>query len=89
MADVKQQFPKLVDDVEKFDEFAEGLFREFTHLDDATSETSPIWEILNLPKVMDTCIRAGQYDSAYALTSFAVSVQQSKLGENPIITVSY
>ncbi|KAI6214510.1 hypothetical protein M3Y94_00276900 [Aphelenchoides besseyi] len=85
MIEVKQQFPNLLDDIEQFDSLSYNMFREFMRLDDATSDSSPIWEILNLNKVMDSCIRGGYYDSAYALTTFALSVQQSKLGENSII----
>jgi hypothetical protein len=87
MSEVKQRFPTLLDDVEKFDGLADNIFREFMRLDDASSDASSVWEILNLTKVMDECIKAGQYDSAYALTTFASNIQQSKLSESPIIRV--
>lgn len=34
---------------------------------------------------MEKCIRAGQYESAYALTNFALSLKQSKLVKYPLI----
>jgi hypothetical protein len=58
-------------------------------LDDAGSDASSIWEILNLTKLMDDCIKAGQYDCAYGLSTFASNLQQSKLSESPIIRVAY
>ncbi|CAD5227282.1 unnamed protein product [Bursaphelenchus xylophilus] len=85
MSHVKERLPVLIEETEAFIESSEDIFREFMHLDDAISDESPIWEIVNLPKMMDKCIRHGQYDLAYALTTFAVNLQQSKLGENQII----
>ncbi|CAD5219870.1 unnamed protein product [Bursaphelenchus okinawaensis] len=85
MSHVKERLPTLIDDTVAFIEKSEDIFRDFVHLDDAITEDSPIWEIVNLPKMMDKCIRHGQYDLAYALTTFAVNLQQSKLGENLII----
>ncbi|KAI6176374.1 Component of oligomeric Golgi complex 8 [Aphelenchoides bicaudatus] len=85
MTSVRQRFPNLLEDIEKFDEFADNLFREFMRLDDASSDSSLVWEVLGLTKVMDDCIKAGHYDSAYSLTTFASNLQQSKLSESPII----
>jgi hypothetical protein len=87
MASVRQRFPALLEDIEKFDGFADSMFREFMRLDDASSDSSLVWEVLGLTKVMDDCIKAGHYDSAYALTTFASNLQQSKLSESPIIRV--
>lgn len=85
MAEVNKKFPNLVEKIENFDGFADNIFREFMRLDDASSDTSLIWEVLNLTKLMDACIKAGQYDCAYGLSTFASNLQQSKLVESPII----
>lgn len=39
--------------------------------------------------MMDKYIRAGKYESAYALTNFAVNLKQSKLVLNSIIKVRF
>lgn len=88
MVAVRQKFPSLLEDVEKFDSFADDMLREFMRLDDASSDSSSVWEILGLNKVMEDCMKAGHYDSAYALTTFASKLlQHNKLNESPIIKV--
>jgi hypothetical protein len=89
MNEMKHKFPNLVENIEHFDGFADNIFREYMRLDDASSDSSVVWEVLNLQKVMDDCIKSGQYDSAYGLSTFASNLQQSKLSESPIIRVCF
>ena len=87
MNELKEHYPSVLESVEQFDSLAEQLYSEFVRLDDASADTSAIWEVLDLTSLMKKSIRAGYYDSAYALSTFAQNMQQSKLGENRIIKV--
>lgn len=87
MSALKEQYPTMLQSVEQFDSLAEQLYTEFTQIDDASDDTSAVWALLDLTKLMDRSIRAGYYDSAYALSTFAQNMQQSKLDDNRIVKV--
>ncbi|KAH7730617.1 Conserved oligomeric Golgi complex component 8 [Aphelenchoides avenae] len=88
MTQAKHDLPALLRRLESFHDATSELQTEYNRLEELSSRTSPIWEILSLPKMMEKCVRAGQYEAAYALTNFALTLKQSKLVQNPLIKVN-
>lgn len=76
MSSAKRGLPSLVDTIQQFSSSADQLREEYDKLEALESEDSQLWELLQLPQRMDKCIRAGRYEEAYSLTSFALRIQQ-------------
>jgi hypothetical protein len=76
MSSAKRDLPSLVDTIQQFSSSADQLREEYDKLEALEREDSQLWELLQLPQRMDKCIRAGRYEEAYSLTSFALKIQQ-------------
>ncbi len=87
MSFAKRELPQLVDSISEFASQSNQIDAEYAKLEALDSPGSPLWELLQLPQRMDKCIRAGRYEEAYSLTSYALHLRQQggRLAANPLV----
>ncbi|TMS39198.1 hypothetical protein L596_005763 [Steinernema carpocapsae] len=85
MSGLKDEVPDLVQNIKKFYEDSKESADELACLKKATAKNNPLWDLFTLPNMMEKCIRAGYYDSAYSLTNYASQLEQQNLTKNPVV----
>ncbi|CAJ0579655.1 unnamed protein product, partial [Mesorhabditis spiculigera] len=79
LGDMGKQLPNVGKEFRNFIEVSKQTRRECELLESASAVDWPTKKILEMPELMDLCIRTGSYDAAYALTNFGIGLQQSLL----------
>lgn len=94
--------PELTSGIKTFAEKTKEFHKEYDNVATVNNRENLLWKILDMPKViyyffnhfiikriqiMHQCIRSGEYEAAFALTDFAVSLKHSRLYQQPIIKV--
>ncbi|KAL3993700.1 Dor1-like family protein [Acanthocheilonema viteae] len=83
--DIEKEIELVRESMKQFNSKNDEVLQELRYLELAESKNSHLWDVLNLPTRMDTCIRAGYYDMAYLLTNYGMQLQTHGLTKNPII----
>ncbi|TKR95794.1 hypothetical protein L596_009917 [Steinernema carpocapsae] len=84
-SELKDVVPELFHRIKKFYVDSERVAQELGLLKKAAAKENPLWDLFTLPNVMEKCIRAGHYDSAYSLTNYATQLAQMNLTKNPVV----
>lgn len=81
-----QNLPSLSDKCDQFLSEARKINSRRAGNSLALQKHSQVLEILEIPQVMDTCVRAGYYEEALELAQYATKLDR-RLGHIPIIKV--
>uniref|UniRef100_A0AC34F0D9 Conserved oligomeric Golgi complex subunit 8 n=1 Tax=Panagrolaimus sp. ES5 TaxID=591445 RepID=A0AC34F0D9_9BILA len=82
---IKENMPELTSGIKTFAEKTKEFHKEYDNVATVNNRENLLWKILDMPKIMHQCIRSGEYEAAFALTDFAVSLKHSRLYQQPII----
>uniref|UniRef100_A0A0K0G129 Conserved oligomeric Golgi complex subunit 8 n=1 Tax=Strongyloides venezuelensis TaxID=75913 RepID=A0A0K0G129_STRVS len=75
----------IINSVKEFSEKSKEIYRNFDTLKKLHSPESVGRQLISLPKMMDDCVREGQYESAYMLTKLGLDLTRNRLTEKPIV----
>lgn len=78
---------QIINSVKEFSEKSKEIHSNFDTLRKLHSSESVGRQLISLPKMMDDCVRDGQYESAYMLTKFGLDLTRNRLTEKPIVKV--
>ncbi|CAJ0937002.1 unnamed protein product, partial [Mesorhabditis belari] len=76
LGDMSHQIPSVVTEVNALNNILKKQRLQTGILQEAAGTENPIKKILEMPALMDLCIRTGSYDAAYALTNFGMTLNQ-------------
>uniref|UniRef100_A0A7E4VI28 Conserved oligomeric Golgi complex subunit 8 n=1 Tax=Panagrellus redivivus TaxID=6233 RepID=A0A7E4VI28_PANRE len=82
---VRDGMPELNEAIKDFGDANKAFHKDYESTTAVTDPNNPIWKILNMPKMMHQCIRTGEYESAFALTDYAVQLKHSRLYSIPMV----
>lgn len=71
---------------QKFTSEAQKINSKRTNYTLTLQKQTQVLEILEIPQVMDTCVRAGYYEEALELAQYASKLER-RLGHVPIVQV--
>lgn len=81
-----KNLPILDEECQKFSSEAQKINSKRSNNSLTLQKHTQILEILEIPQVMDTCVRAGYYDEALELGQYATKLER-RLGYIPIVQV--
>ena len=79
--------PKLVDKCNKFESEAQHISNQWRDVSQMLSKHPQLLEVLEIPQLMDTCVRNGFYEESLQLYSYIQKLNKKYGSSLPIISV--
>ena len=79
--------PKLVDKCHRFGTEAQHISNQWRDVSDMLSRHPQLLEVLEIPQLMDTCVRNGFYEESLQLYSYIHKLNKNYGSSVPIISV--